>query len=121
MVHGSIDMHSILFGIEVLNPKKIVTIDTVHQMAYQLVLTKEERDAIDWVGHRYWNGDDLYQCILHSNWDSSTGFMDADEDIAFDVPEHIAWEIKARYDEEGCPCFAPELVEKIALFVEKIV
>lgn len=88
---------------------------------YTLTLTYEDRKAIDWVGHRYWNGDELWQLLNGSSWDSSTGFMDADEDIASSIPEHLAWEVKALFDEEGCPCFAPELVSKIEQLVEEIV
>lgn len=89
-------------------------------MAYELTLTKGERDAFDWVGGRY-NGGEVSRLL--------TGCMGPDDewsqdgDITFDIPEHIAWKINELAEQEGYawPCFAPELVRKLNAFCDSIV
>jgi hypothetical protein len=89
---------------------------------YRLVLTKCERDAFDWVGNRYSNGDDMRRNIepfpvnAEDSWDS-TG------DVAFDLPEYAAWDIAilAKQDEGLFPCFAWKLAEKMRAFIDAIV
>ncbi len=90
---------------------------------YTLTLTLAERKAIDWVGHRYANGDSLYQAL----WAESTASPDdADWDderpITFAIPEHVAWRIAEIHDEEhGWPCFADELCDKLDTLLASIV
>ncbi len=91
---------------------------------YQLTLTAGERKAIDWVGYRYSHGIDLYR-LLWANSVISPDDADwnADCDIAFSVPEHVAWQI-GEMGEEGnyqWDCFAPELAEKLTDFCMAIV
>lgn len=93
-------------------------------MAYQLTLTHEERAAIDWVGHRDRNGDELYRAL----WLNSQIVSPVDEDllwidkvdITVDVPEHVAWEV-AEIIDAGLPHFAPGLVTKLQEWRGKIV
>lgn len=82
---------------------------------YTLTLTHEERKAIDWVGHRYSNGDDFYHLlILECDYDNDWDF---DGDVEFRIPEHIAWEIcKLEW-----PCFSKDFVEKLVSFCERMV
>lgn len=93
---------------------------------YTLTLTKAERDAIDWIGPRYWHGDQLYRRI----WGDSTqspddADWDTPVDITFHVPEHVAWEIRdsINYDDgdEKLACFSDELKSKLLAFCDSIV
>jgi hypothetical protein len=87
---------------------------------YQLILTKGERDAFDWVGNRYAAGDVaklLLDCMPEdAEWDS-------EGEILFSVPEHVAWEINtlAEEEEHQWPCFAPDLASKMNVFCQAIV
>ena len=91
---------------------------------YCLVLTPDERAAIDWIGNRYAHGNDLYSLLWgecypypeNLNWDDY-------QDIGFKVPEYTAWEIR-RIGEEceyRWDCFSPEFAEKMTKFCEQIV
>ena len=92
---------------------------------YFLTLTRTERRAFDWIGGRYYNGDDmsklLRECLGPDEEWSQIG------DIKFSIPEHIAWQIAELADQnaEGghskFPCFAPELANKMYAFVDNIV
>ncbi len=86
---------------------------------YKLSLTKSERDAIDWVGHRYANGNDfadlLLQCMPeNTEWDDPYS-------ITFQILEHLAWRIQEIADESGWTCFAGSFVEKLDAFLERVV
>lgn len=87
---------------------------------YELTLSKSERDDFDWVGHRYAAGqvaDLLAGCLEDDQtWDD-------DGDIAFKVPENVAWEIVTLAHDEGYswPCFASELANKMSDFCLTIV
>jgi hypothetical protein len=80
---------------------------------YTLTLTADERRAFDWVGSRYNSGkvaDLLLDCLPNNQkWD------DADSDITFTIPEHVAWEINELAQEEdySWACFAPALAAKL--------
>jgi hypothetical protein len=58
---------------------------------YSLTLTADERRAFDWVGDRYNSGkvaELLMDCFPDDReWDD-------DGAITFQIPEHVAWEIK---------------------------
>ena len=91
---------------------------------YTLTLTRSERRAMDWIGARYFHGDELFRLL----WARSTcAPEDADWDdprsITFSVPEHVAWEIRDGSMEDDAPwcCFAPKLREKMEAFVDSIV
>ncbi len=79
---------------------------------YSSTLTADERQAFDWVGDRYNSGkvaDRLMDCITEDReWGD-------DGDITFQIPEHVAWEIRdlAEAEDLAWPCFAPELVTKL--------
>ncbi len=82
---------------------------------HTLTLTMEERQAIDWVGHRYSNGDDLFDLLQECNEEE----WDIDSDITFTLPSNTLAEIaqNAR-DEDGdhqfnFPCFSDELTDKL--------
>lgn len=92
-------------------------------MAYTLTLSKVERDAIDWVGHRYFGGDELRDILFRSS--DNIGFGDvwyeSLDDMTFNVRESDAWAIKEGIDRDGLPCFGPDLCEKLYHFVDSIV
>jgi hypothetical protein len=84
---------------------------------YTLTLTYSERQAIDWINRRYWNGSILYsilqQCSMEQ-WDDKYP-------INYNIPEYLAWEIKDYADSEGFPCFSPNMVNKFYTFIDSIV
>lgn len=85
---------------------------------YQLTLTKNQRDAFDWIGYRYAIGgiaDILCDCT-ESEWDSP-------DPITFNIPEHAAWQIRdlAAQDNNLWPCFSTRLAMKLQDFVDMIV
>lgn len=93
-------------------------------MAYSLTLTGNERKAIDWVGHRNSNGNALFSLL----WVSSTQIPDdvewhGDHDITFEIPEHVAWEIRDNAESEDgfWPSFSADLAEKMQAFCDNIV
>ncbi len=86
-------------------------------MMYELTLTFDERRAIDWIGHRYFHGDDLYE-LLSDCYDGEVVWDDP-EDITFAIPEHVAWEIR---DGIGAlECFNDELKFKFLVFCDEVV
>jgi len=91
---------------------------------YTLTLTHEERKAIDWVGYRYSNGDDLYKllCSPGVQGDENIDWSD-NATITFQIPEHIAWKIKENAESEDgfWPCFAQELTNKMQDFIDNII
>lgn len=98
-------------------------------MAYQLTLTGGQRDAFDWVGHRYNCGDKMADVLKSCLPDES---IDADiwnepGDITFNIPEYKAWEIRELHEQDcegghsGWACFDDELVNIMQRFVDKIV
>lgn len=89
-------------------------------MAYSLMLTREERKAIDWVGYRYAHGDDLYEQLVHCDSNPDVDW-DSEVDITFSIPEHVAWEIREACEEDNLACFSPELVSKLMDFCNKII
>lgn len=83
--------------------------------AYKLELSKDDREAIDWVGGRYPHGSDSWLLLMdYGDWDSEGS-------VVFELPEHVAWEIKELLEDSLFDCFVDELVEKLRLFVESIV
>ncbi len=91
---------------------------------YKLTLTKEERKAIDWVGHRDWNGESLYVSL----WVESESFpndIDWDEngDITFTIPESVAWDICENWksSDRQIPHFSEGLKGKVLSLIKQII
>ena len=98
--------------------------------AYKLTLSKQDREAIDWVGYRYSNGDELYTLLYKCDYISehkTSCAWDSKSDITFLIPEYIAWEIAENAEQEdgdyvyNFPCFANEFADKLRLFCENLV
>ena len=93
---------------------------------YKLTLTRQERKAIDWIGGRYFHGDDLYKLFTRPevNWsmNGEWGWLD-DGDITFSIPEHIAWEIREGFEDEEFlfSCLSDEFKVKLLAFCDSIV
>lgn len=90
---------------------------------YRLTLSREERKAIDWIGHRYFHGDNLYSLLISCRLIPDFAAWDDDDLIAFDIPEHIAWEIKFGIESEDSflACFDSSLKSKLIAFIDSIV
>lgn len=86
---------------------------------YNLTLTRNERSAIEWVGNRYWNGDDFRRILWSAK--NEGGEWDGPDDITFFLQEHEAWEINDHIEEEGLPCFSDDFVSKLYNFSAQIV
>ena len=78
---------------------------------YSLTLTADERRAFDWVGDRYNSGkvaDLLLDCIPEDvEWGD-------DGEITFQIPEHVAWEIRELAEEEDHSWDQPHPVDRTA-------
>lgn len=90
---------------------------------YELTLTKNERSAIDWIGHRYAHGDDLREQL-----DKSTIILphddaewDGDYDITYQVPENVAWAINVIIAADNLACFSDDMISKLLDFSAQIV
>lgn len=91
---------------------------------YKLTLTKDEREAIDWVGHRYLTGTAFSDLLLHQDtltvedreWDHRG-------DVTFLIPEHVAHEINELFEQEDFlfPCFAQPFASKLLEWSNSIV
>lgn len=90
---------------------------------YKLTLTLPERQAIDWVGHRYAHGNDLFHLLSQCRSDDDSIDWDEKQDIVYHVPEHVAWEINNIADQCGFQwdCFGVEFCEKLNSFCDKII
>jgi hypothetical protein len=86
---------------------------------YTLTLTRDERQAIEWVGNRYWNGDDFKRLLWNAKNDLSD--WESDKDITFFFEEFEAWQIKDHYEQDGLPCFSVEFELKIVDFIDDII
>jgi len=88
---------------------------------YSLTLTAEEREAMDWIGHRYAHGnalsDILTECM--AEWDE----WDHEGDLTFMIPEHKAWEINDLLQGEDfeLACLCGKFAEKLISFCFNIV
>lgn len=89
-------------------------------MAYKLTLTQDERNAIDWVGHRYATGTDLYKTLMQG---TASHDWDYEGDVDFAMPEHVAWQIRDLCESEDFlfPCFAPAFAGKLQTFCDSII
>jgi hypothetical protein len=91
---------------------------------YRLVLTPDERAAIDFVGNRYAHGDELYSLLWGECFSyPETLCWDDCQDIGFKIPEIVAWDIRTIGEEcqYRWDCFSPELAEKMTKFCMDIV
>ncbi len=97
---------------------------------YRLTLTRCERRAFDWVGHRYATGDQWADLLIaawdaaHPGYEESAGDRWHDTaDMEFPVPESVAWQLAelAEQTDGRFPCFGRELREKLETFLGAIV
>jgi hypothetical protein len=83
---------------------------------YTFTLTRSERRAIDRVGQRYANGNELYR-LLWMDSTPSPAFQDwiSPREIAFTLDAPAAWRLAEIRDKENgrWPCFAAELARKL--------
>lgn len=108
-------------------------------MSYKLTLTRSERQAIEWIGHRYFHGNDLQDLIsTFTPYDADDMLIAAENtitsvpvdeawesnhDITFDLPECVAWRINEGFEAEGYQfaCLAEDFAAKLQNFVDSIV
>lgn len=111
-------------------------------MSYTLTLTKQERDAIDWIGDRYWHGDDFRKIIREyvgikalppegkteverdEEMESDNYEWDSNNTFEYTISESYAWEIREHIEDEdgdNLACFSPDFCQKLYEFCGKIV
>ena len=93
---------------------------------YNLLLTSDERSAIDWIGDRYDHGNSLRSLLtdcemIADEVESEDIEWSGDYDIEFLVPESVAWSINEIIDDGNLECFAIELVRKLLDFADSVV
>jgi len=87
---------------------------------YKLVLTAEDRQAIDFVGDRYGHGYTLFLELVSCMDDSED--WDSHVDIEFTIPEHVAWRCQSLIEEDPyLSCLGEELKSKLINLSESIV
>jgi hypothetical protein len=94
---------------------------------HSITLTKPERSAIDWVGHRYRHGDDLRDVLEQAEVTNNVVGLDFNEswpgecDLTFNLTEAQAWEVQTIINEDPrLACFADGLAGKLHEFCSKI-
>jgi len=92
-------------------------------MSYHLTLTQDQRAAFDWVGDRYGAGDVARLLLTQCQHTPEEAEWDQPGDMAFTVPEHVAWQIRDLAEAEDFlwPCFAGELTRKLNDFCWNLV
>lgn len=72
---------------------------------YSITLSKEDRQAVDWIGSSYSHGSDLKQ-ILESEEVNAIPDESWDSDLAitYHLPEYKAWELKEIVEEGNLDC-----------------
>ena len=91
---------------------------------YTLTLTQAERQAIDWVGHRYAHGNNLFDILMECDSPSNReDDWDSQWDITYEISEPLAWRIRDIAEEGNYlwDCFSPELAHKLTIFCIGIV
>ena len=89
-------------------------------MAYLLTLTRDERKAIDHVGHRYGHGNELYDALCECEWNCD---WDSPDVLILDVPEFVAWTINEIAEDcsHNWDLFCDKLAKKLDTFCDQIV
>ncbi len=92
-------------------------------MPYLLTLTRDECEAMDWIGNRYFWGHDLQMILLDCPTDTPEDYDSDDypDETTWAVPENLAWEIREGIDAEGTPCAGDVLRHKLIRFLDSIV
>jgi hypothetical protein len=94
---------------------------------YELTLTKADRDAIDWIGNRYWHGSDLFDLLVTCDTDQDDhpelAPWQTDGDVTFKIPESVAWEMRDKANEIDWlfDCFSDEFSQKLTDFLLVVV
>lgn len=70
---------------------------------YDLTLSPSERGALDWVGYRYWNGEEFYGLLFFESFVTPIKLGGWEGSLTFHVPESVAWKIKERVELEVSP------------------
>lgn len=92
---------------------------------YKLTLTRGERAAFDWIGHRYAHGSEMLDMIIKAI-PPDVEELDNENEITFEIPEWLAWEIRGLIEDDGrdpypWDCFAPALKCKMQEFIDSII
>ena len=84
----------------------------VKKTPYQLTLSLNHRQAIDWIGNRYSHGYDLYKLLwCEGNRTPPDQEWDEQGDITFHLTENQGWGIQEIVEQDNLACFSPELCE----------
>ena len=97
-------------------------------MAYKLTLSYEDRKAIEWIGYRYFHGDELYEILEAAHYDEHFNGQfneewNTNKPITFTIEECLSWLIKGGIEAENyeLACFAPVLRAKLIEFCDHII
>lgn len=89
------------------------------KLVFPLTLNKDDRAAIDWIGHRYSHGDELAEflcdCLPQGHSYEDFNFSDIEGDVQFDIPESEMEEYERLITEDSMACFSDELKHKLML------
>lgn len=88
---------------------------------YELTLTQVEREAIDWIGHRYTHGDELYQALCKAQWSPADADWGSATPITFQMPEHVAWQVREAIEGDDCTCLDEPMAAKLWRFSDSII
>lgn len=96
-------------------PRQLELLDKIIRIveSQHLILRYSDRNAIDWIGHRYPHGDDLYKLLI-DNYDGDHDW-DYEGEIAYKPDRDKLREI---VESDNLTCFAPSLVSKIRDYLQ---
>jgi len=91
---------------------------------YQIKLNQEDRQAIDWIGHRYGHGTSLKNILESLDVERNPDVdWESDIDITYQLPEYKAWQLKEVVEEDNLDCInlGSNLAQELTRFINSIV
>lgn len=91
---------------------------------YQIKLAQEDRQAIDWIGHRYGHGTSLKNILESLEVERNPDVdWESDLDITYQLPEYKAWELKEVVEEDNLDCInlGSNLAQELTCLINSIV
>jgi len=103
---------------EYVTEKELEKMEGKLRKLYTLTLTREERKAIQWIGHRYFHGTELRDLIENLNTES----WYSEETLTYIIPENTAWLIVDGLESEDVfgTCLSADFRQKLKDFCEGV-